>query len=80
MPYWAAVIIAFVAGGMFGVVVLSLCVAAGRADAQMEREAKKKMMRLGRLLASVGMPEYAKYMVRRSLEHEERRCSEGVSK
>ena len=35
---WLAVIIAFMLGGTFGVVVLSLCVVAGDADRQMERD------------------------------------------
>jgi len=38
---WLAVIIAFMLGGMFGVMVLSLCVVAGDADRQMEREERR---------------------------------------
>ena len=41
MLYWAAVAIAFMAGGMFGVMVLSLCVVAGDADRQMELEERR---------------------------------------
>ena len=36
--FWVAVIIAFTLGGTFGVMVLSLCVVAGDADRQMERD------------------------------------------
>lgn len=36
--FWIAVIIAFTLGGMFGMMILSLCVVAGDADRQMERD------------------------------------------
>ena len=36
--FWVAVAAAFMLGGMFGVIILSLCVVAGDADRQMERD------------------------------------------
>ena len=36
--FWVAVAVAFMLGGTFGVMVLSLCVVAGDADRQMERD------------------------------------------
>lgn len=40
--FWAAVIIAFMLGGTFGVMILSLCVVAGDADRQMERDLEEQ--------------------------------------
>jgi hypothetical protein len=40
--FWAAVIIAFMLGGTFGVMILSLCVVAGDADRQMERDLEER--------------------------------------
>lgn len=40
--FWAAVAAAFVLGGTFGVMILSLCVVAGDADRQMERDLKER--------------------------------------
>ena len=40
--FWAAVIIAFTLGGTFGVMILSLCVVAGDADRQMERDLEER--------------------------------------
>lgn len=40
--FWAAVIIAFILGGTFGVMILSLCVVAGDADRQMERDLEER--------------------------------------
>ena len=36
--FWAAVAAAFMLGGTFGMMILSLCVVAGDADRQMERD------------------------------------------
>lgn len=40
--FWAAVAAAFVLGGTFGVMILSLCVVAGDADRQMERDLEER--------------------------------------
>jgi hypothetical protein len=40
--FWAAVTAAFVLGGTFGVMILSLCVVAGDADRQMERDLEER--------------------------------------
>ena len=40
--FWIAVIIAFMLGGMFGMMILSLCVVAGDADRQMERDLEER--------------------------------------
>ena len=40
--FWIAVIIAFMLGGTFGVMILSLCVVAGDADRQMERDLEER--------------------------------------
>ena len=40
--FWAAVAAAFMLGGMFGMMILSLCVVAGDADRQMERDLEER--------------------------------------
>ena len=40
--FWVAVAAAFVLGGTFCVIILSLCVVAGDADRQMERDLEER--------------------------------------
>ena len=53
--FWAAVAAAFVLGGTFGVMILSLCVVAGDADRQMERE-RRCASRGGRMFRGLRLP------------------------
>ncbi|MFP4662692.1 MAG: DUF3789 domain-containing protein [Halanaerobiales bacterium] len=42
MPYWSGIVLAFMLGGIFGVALMCLVVASGRADEQTERRQNGK--------------------------------------